>query len=124
MVGGIVNLTKREMWVYGTSGELIKLEPVKLRKDGRLPFPEDERYYAIDVRDNASRILEENPEYCGRIVIPKYLGVGIHKEKIYSFTTPSGMNVLPITDGTGRNGTVVVKEDGRTKCTKTVYIAV
>lgn len=120
MVRGIVNLTQREMWVYGTSGKLIKL-PCAVKEGEEMPIPEDGYYYAIDVRDNANKILEDYPEFYGKIAIPTLCGAGMNKEPIYTFETPSGVYILPITDGAGKSGTIVIRERGHIRHTIVAY---
>lgn len=111
------------MWAYGTSGTLIKIGDAPTKKEGRLPLPEEGYYYAIDLRENANELLEANPEYYGRIVVAVYRGIGKNGRKIYYFSTPAGIDVIPITDDMGREGTVIIKEDcGHNKQrTRTVY---
>ena len=108
LVGKMVNLTKEEMWTYGTSGTLVNLRPheVVVERGKRVPAPEDKTSYIMEMED-ALQMVECNPEYARRIIIPIYHGRGHEGQKIYNFSTPSGMNVRLITDEMGYHGSII-----------------
>ena len=124
IVEGIVNLTDREMWVYGTSGELLRLRPMApvILRSGKLPaHPEEGIYYAVDLDSRTYRVLESNPEYVGRIAIPTYFGSGHGTERIYKFSTPSGLEIRPITNGMGESGQILIEKNGNRYDSRTAY---
>lgn len=113
LAGKIINLTEKKMWTYGTSGELTELKPVgvKYTKGQKLPTPADSTFYAVEL-NSFQKILGYNPDYNGKLIIPKFRGKGPMDEDIYYFNMPNGdMNVRLITDGMGYHGSIIVEKD-------------
>ncbi len=109
LVSEIVNLTEREMWTYGTSGELVRLRPT-LKKGERLSSPREGTYYIVDA-NCASNMIAQYPCYAGKVIIPIFRGNGKFRQKIYYFVMPSGMNVRLITDDMGYPGSIIQERD-------------
>ncbi|MBR3168923.1 hypothetical protein IKF23_00580 [Candidatus Saccharibacteria bacterium] len=110
LVSEIVNLTEREMWTYGTSGELVRLRPTLIKKGERLSSPREGAYYIADA-NYASNMIAQYPCYAGKIIVPMFIGSGKFRQKIYRFLMPSGMNVRLITDDMGHPGSIIQERD-------------
>lgn len=111
LVSEIVNFTNREMYTYGTSGELVKLRPSGLIKAGRpMVSPEEGAYYALDI-DRATEFIASFPCYAGKIIIPIYYGKGKLARKLYNFVMPCGTKVKLVTDGVGYPGSIITENN-------------
>lgn len=80
-IGRVVNLTNREIWVYGTSGQLLLLEPEELPRNryGEFPPPADGTYYIVD----HSNEVRHDKRYYGRLLQSRYIGDGRENRPIY-----------------------------------------
>lgn len=105
------------MWVYGTSGDLVKLEPEKLPIElgKKLPPPKEGVFYAVN-RD-LRKIIRSDPNltaYADRLVKPTIHGKGRDGEEIYHFTK-DGMNVALITENYGKSGQIIMDRKSNEK---------
>lgn len=109
LVCGIKNLTEETMWVYGTSGKLIKLEPEKvvLASDGKLAEPEPNICYVAEgfVLD----VLMADTRFRRPAARATRFGSGPKREKIYRIFDLHGLPIVPITDEIGWPGYIKPK---------------
>lgn len=103
LAGHVINLTEKEIYVYGSSGELMYLPPRKLNtiRNGELPLPQKDTYYIAEGMEQS--LLSRDTEYKKVLVEAKYNGKGRDGRDIYKlkhFDT----EVKPISDNLGRPG--------------------
>lgn len=111
LVSQVKNLTEREIWAYGTSGELIKIAPAEIqRSDDQLPPPEEGVYYIVDLNSDAA--IRRDGRYRSHLLLAKYMGDGVNGQAIYNLLMAANeegrMKVLPITERYGLPGEIVV----------------
>lgn len=106
VVKKIINFTSREMWTYGTSGELIKLSP----KIPDASHPEPGIFYVVDDEVKES-LTKKNPAFKNQILSPTFKGKGRENKNIYKFTAPlyKDTDIIPITEEYGRCGFICRK---------------
>ena len=103
IVEGIVNLTKKEMWMYGTSGSLIKLNPIDPDEIfGESHQFKDKTYYIAE--GEVEQRLLEDPRFKGMLAKGSFTGLGKNGAELYHFYNADGVEVIPITDRTGESG--------------------
>ena len=109
LVCEIKNLTEETIWVYGTSGKLIKLEPEKvvLAPDGKLAGPKPDTCYVATgfVLD----VLMADARFHKPAAMAIRFGNGPRREEIYKIFNFRGSPVVPITDGIGWPGYIKPK---------------
>lgn len=100
-VDKIINCTDTVMYVYGTSGVLLKLAPrvldlskVRLHNKGIV--------YAVD-GDTEDQLLQIDRKFASIIVHPNWYGNGKNHEDIYKFSQDR-QPIIPITDNYGKSG--------------------
>lgn len=106
IVEGIKNLTDKEMWVYGTSGSLIKLAPVDPGKYLDKSYqPSKKRIYYIVEGRIKEKFLEDS-RYKDRIAKASFSGLSRDGEELYRFMNSRDIEIIPITERTGVSGYV------------------
>ena len=115
LVGQVKNLTGKEIWAYGTSGELIKIAPAEIQRsdDGQLLPPEEGVYYIVDLASDAA--IRRDERYRSHLLLAKYMGDGLNGQAIYNLLMAASeegrLKVTPITEMNGRPGEIVVYRD-------------
>jgi len=90
----IKNLTKEEMWVYGTSGELIELKPTM----SDVLHERKNTYYVLN--SPMRKYMESDKRVRKHLAVPVYIGEGPSGEPIYKFKNVDDLYIVPITDNT------------------------
>ena len=96
------NLLEEDVWIYGTSGALLKLpsepiRPLELGYNHRLTEPPKNGMYYIT--DNSTKpMLEKDWRYFGHIAKVSYIGSGLHGEQIYSLWDLIGNRLEIVSD--------------------------
>lgn len=113
VVEEIKNLTDKKMWLYGTSGELLLIEPSTLAKQwfGPLPEPRHGVYYVVE--GDLKEEMEYDWRYRDKVAVAKFIGTGKDGEEIYSFSNIDGVTIIPVSDKYGTVGRVVERKGGR-----------
>ena len=94
VVRKIINLTDENMWVYNTSGSLVKLRPEATHKRVPLQAPLRGAYYAVE--EETAEELRGVKEIEEKLIIPIYIGEGRMHEKIYHFKLFSAEDFLNV----------------------------
>ena len=102
LIKKVRNLTEEDMWIYGTSGALVKLPSkpfafAEIRPNGCLFGPEQDMYYISDGK--ILQKLEKDWRYQTCIAYPRYSGNGREDEKIYTLSDRFGNKLELVTDG-------------------------
>ena len=105
MVEAIKNLTKDEMYMYGTSGRLIKLEHVDTETILHEDYLVGKNVYYVASPKQTQR-LRKDRRYVDKIATPRYCGTTRNHGAIYQFINDSGLNIVPVTDKTGESGAI------------------
>lgn len=106
MVDKIINCTNREMYVYGTSGTLLRLAPRELDLS-RIRLHNSGVLYVVD-KTTERQLLGIDRKFEKIIVHPSYYGNGLEGQDIYKFSR-NDQPVVPITDRCGHNGDKVYR---------------
>ena len=88
----VINLTDQEIWTYGTSGELIKI-------DGHSPHKTlDPSVYYIVSAEIEDEVLAKSNLDKSHFVEAQYIGRGRKNTPIYHLTNSAGTKIVPITE--------------------------
>lgn len=104
------NLTRQLLYVYGTSGDLARLDPEPLTEDtdvSKLSL-EDNVYYVVDKR--AEKLLTEMgvyEEFRTHLVRVLYVGEGRNGMGIFRLKNLRDIEIVPMTENFGLVGALI-----------------
>ena len=112
MVSEIVNFTGQRMWVYGTSGELVLIEPRDISHiSDYLQGSKKGVFYVA--KGSVLEMLRTDIRYKEKIAKPVYSGEGMHGEAIHKFyMNDDETELVPITGGEGVVGRYIEETIG------------
>ena len=94
-VDKIINCTNKVMFVYGTSGTMLRLAPRELDMTKVRLFDKGV-LYVVD-EETEDKLLEIDKKFESKIATAKFFGNGRNNEEIYKFAVGQN-NVVPISD--------------------------